>query len=186
MATLMMALIPCVTHASEAWDIAHLMALLAQNRGGLTTFTEKKYIAVLDEPLVSSGELLYMPPHHLEKRTLAPKPESFVLEGDTVTVQRGKKKHTLALHDYPQIAVFTESLRGTLAGDHRALERSYRLSLDGQPAQWALTLVPTDSRLAETLKHILMQGQQGQLLSIEIHQADGDYSVMTIDVPTAP
>ena len=168
------------------WDIAYLMKLLAQNKGGITTFTEKKYMAVLDSPLNSSGELLYTAPDHLEKRTLTPKPESFVLDGDVVTVKRGKKNYTLHLRDYPKIAVFTESIRGTLAGDRKALERSYRLSLTGAPQQWTLTLLPTDNRLTDIIQNILVQGELGDVRSIEIHQVDGDYSVMTVNKPAAP
>ena len=168
------------------WDIAHLMELLAQNKGGHTTFTEKKYMSVLDTPLVSTGVLLYQAPDHLEKRTLTPKPESFVLNGDVVTIKRGKKKYILQLHDYPKIAVFTESIRGTLAGDRTALEQSYHLSLDGTPNRWLLTLSPTDSHITDIIQNILVHGEQGKVISIEIHQLDGDYSVMTIGNPTAP
>lgn len=174
------------TALASDWDIAYLMELLAQNKGGIATFTEKKYMAVLDAPLVSSGELLYTAPDHLEKRTLTPKPESFALDGDVVSVKRGKKNYTLHLQDYPKIAVFTESIRGTLAGDRKALERSYRLSLAGTPQQWTLTLLPTDSRLTDIIQNILVHGELGEVRSIEIHQVDGDYSVMTVNEPAAP
>jgi outer membrane lipoprotein-sorting protein len=184
-AALLIGIILPAVHAAD-WNITQLMALLAQNKGGRTTFTETKYMAVLDKPLVSSGELLYTAPDHLEKRTLTPKPESFVLDGDVVTIERGKKKHTLPLHDYPKIAVFTESIRGTLAGDRAALERSYRLSLDGTPNRWTLTLSPTDNHLTDIIKDILVRGEQGRILSIEIRQADGDHSIMTIEQPGTP
>lgn len=178
-------LAPSITFASD-WDVASLMGMLAQNKGGLATFTETKYIAILDEPLVSTGELVYMPPNHLEKKTLTPKPESFVLDGDTVTVKRGKRKMTLPLQNFPKIAIFTESIRGTLAGDQTALEQSYHLSLAGVPQQWALTLSPTDKRVGNEIKSVLVHGAHGNVLSIEISQTDGDRSVMTIQTPTAP
>jgi outer membrane lipoprotein-sorting protein len=159
------------TASASDWDIAYLMELLAKNKGGIATFTEKKYMAILDSPLISSGELLYTAPDHLEKRTLAPQPESFVLDGDVVTIKRGKKNYTLHLQDYPKIAVFTESIRGTLAGDRK---------------QWTLTLSPTDSRLTDVIQNIFVHGELGEVRSIEIHQTDGDYSVMTVNKPAAP
>ncbi len=185
LATLIVALATQATPASD-WDIAALMAMLAQNEGGRTTFTEKKFMAILDVPLVSSGELFYTPPDHLEKKTLLPKAEGFVLDGDIVTVRRGKKTYKLQLQDYPKIAVFTESIRGTLAGDRKALERSYRLNLDGDPQQWTLTLSPADNRMSDVIQNILVRGEQSKVHSIEIRQADGDYSIMTIAQPAAP
>ena len=44
--------------AFAAWDVQQLMDLLAQNQSGRTTFIEKKYIAILDKPVESSGELV--------------------------------------------------------------------------------------------------------------------------------
>lgn len=181
---LLIGLVSPAAYAAE-WNVAKLMALLAQNKGGHIAFTEIKYLAVLDKPLTSSGELFYKAPDYLEKRTLIPKPETFVLDGDTVTIERANKKHTLSLHDYPKIAALIESIRGTLAGDLAALEGAYRLSLDGTPQQWTLTLSPTDRHLTDIIQDILIRGEQGQVHSIEIDQADGDHSIMTIEKPGA-
>ena len=168
------------------WGIPALMQMMAQNKGGITTFTEKKYLSVLNKPLESSGELLYTAPDHLEKKTLIPKPESFVLDGDTVTINRGKKSYTLKLEYYPKIAIFIESIRGILAGDRTALEQSYRLNLVGNPQQWTLTLLPTDSSMTDIIKNIIVHGEQAKVHSIETYQTDGDHSVMTIAVPATP
>ena len=68
LATLVLAL--ATTPALAAWDVAQLMTELARNRGGQALFTEKKYIALLDKPVISSGEMRYTAPDYLEKRTL--------------------------------------------------------------------------------------------------------------------
>ncbi len=162
------------------------MAALAKNSGGVTTFTEKKFIAMLDTPLESSGELHYTAPSYLEKRTLKPTPESFVLDDGVITIQRGKKRHTLKLKRHPRIAIFIESIRGTLAGDISALERSYQLALAGNAEHWQLTLSPTDKRMADILNHIVILGKQETINTIEIHQADGDYSIMKIEEVATP
>lgn len=162
------------------------MDLLAQNKGGAATFTETKYLAMLDAPLESSGELLYIAPDRLEKRTLTPKPESLVLDGDTLVMARGNKKRKVQLQDYPQIAVFIESIRGTLAGDRHALEQQYQLQLDGAEAQWTLRLSPKDKRMSDLIKEIHVGGDYGEVRMIEIVQADGDRSVMNIVKSTAP
>lgn len=172
-------------HAND-WDMDQLMALLAQNKGGTATFTEKKYLAMLDAPLESSGELLYIAPSRVEKRTLKPKPESLVLDGQTLIMARGSKKRTVQLQDYPQIAAFIESIRGTLAGDRRALEQQYLLQLNGTEEQWTLQLSPKDKRMSDIIKAIRIGGDHGELRNIEIVQADGDRSVMNVVKSAAP
>ena len=136
------------------WDVAQLMQSLAQQRGGRVLFTEKKHIAMLDRPVESSGELVYQPPARLEKRTLKPQVESLVLDGDMLVVERGKQKRTLQLAQYPEVAAVVDSLRDTLAGNLKALERQYRVDLQGAQDRWTLTLLPSDTRIAATHRRL--------------------------------
>lgn len=175
----------CASLAAE-WSVDQLMAALAQTRSAHASFEESKSIAILDHPVQSSGELFYSAPDQLEKRTLKPKPESMLLQGNQLTLdQRGRKK-VLQLDRYPEVATFIDSIRGTLAGDRAALERSYALSLDGDAQAWTLTLLPRDLKAKQLVSQIRMQGSQGQLQRIAIHQADGDSSLMTITPLAAP
>jgi outer membrane lipoprotein-sorting protein len=176
-----------VTTAQGAdWDIPELMSLLAQNKGGQVTYTEKKYISILDMPLDSTGELIFKPPSHLEKRTLTPKQEGFILDGNTMTIEHDLQKRIMQLQDFPRVGAIIESIRSTLAGDQTALERSYRLVLKGTQQKWTLTLQPVNQQLSDFINNIQIVGEHGQIRSIEINQIDGDYSVMTINKSTTP
>ena len=167
-------------------SIAQLMDSLAKHPQGAATFTEKKFISILDQPVESSGELLFIAPARLEKRTLKPKPETMVLDGDTLTLERGQRKHVLQLRDYPEVAGMIESIRATLAGDRKALERVYQLALDGGNERWTLVLTPLDPRVGAVIARIRMEGAKDVVRSVEITQADGDSSLMTIEQRASP
>lgn len=167
--------------AAEEWDLARLMDLLSRNKSSEARFVERKFIALLDQPVESSGELSYVAPDRLEKRTLKPKPESMVLDGGTLTLERGGRKRSLPLADYPEVGAFVDSIRGTLSGDHKALQRAYGLALEGDAAQWTLTLTPSEPRMAQIVQKIRIGGSHGEVSSIEILQADGDRSLMSIE-----
>jgi hypothetical protein len=178
-------LAPVIGRAAE-WDIDQLMRGLAQIRSDHSSFVEKKFIAMLDKPVESSGELFYTAPDHLEKRTLKPKPESMILDHGTLVIERGRQIHRLQSQDYPELAAFIDSIRGTLAGDRKALERNYRLSLDGTVEHWTLQLLPMDERIQAAVKRIRIAGVRDAVRSIEITQADGDSSLMLIERLAAP
>ncbi|WER50131.1 outer membrane lipoprotein carrier protein LolA [Cupriavidus sp. WKF15] len=169
-----------------AWGVDQLMSALAQRKSGRVQFTETKYLAILERPVESSGELVFVAPDHLEKRTVTPKPENLVLDGDMMTVERGGKRYTMPLQNYPEIAAFIESIRGTLAGNRSALERYYKLGLEGRASRWTLTLTPADSRMAAMVSQVRIDGANDALDSVEIRQADGDRSVMKIRPATRP
>jgi hypothetical protein len=167
-------------------DLDRLMALLAERTRGHVSFVEQNYLAVLDRPVEASGELLYERPDRLEKRTLAPRPASLMLEKGDLTIQSGRRKRVLALHDYPQIAPFIESIRATLAGDRAALEQVFQLGFEGSLARWTLSLVPLDAKLKAVVREIRIEGARDELHTVTILQTDGDRSVMTIGSSIPP
>src|SRR5258707_15796034 len=67
-------------------DLDAVMGLLAMRQHGRVEFIEQQFLAVLDHPIESSGELRYDPPDHLEKRTLRPRSENLGLAGGVLTV----------------------------------------------------------------------------------------------------
>ena len=179
------AIVGFVAATVTAWaagtdDLDRLMALLAQRQHGHVNFVEEHFLQVLDRPVESSGELLYDAPDRLEKRTLKPKPETLILEHGIVTVQRGRHTYTLNLADYPQIVPLIDSIRATLAGDRAALERLFKLTFDGSLEHWSLLLLPSDPTVGKTVKQIRIEGARDAIHSVEIQQADGDRSLLTI------
>ena len=168
--------------AATTLTLDDLMRTLAQRGPENARFVEKKYLAVLDnKPIESSGELRYAPPNRIEKKTLKPKPESLIVDGDQAIVERGGQRMALRLSAYPDIAPFVDSIRGTLAGDRKTLERVYRLELTGDAERWTLVMLPSDQKLATIVQRIDVAGNRDQVRSIAILQGDGDRSVMTID-----
>lgn len=162
------------------WNVDALMAELAQTEPGRASFVEKKTLMMLEEPVVSSGELLYTPPSRLERKTLKPREETMIVEGDVATIVRGNRTHTMQLQEYPELTGVINSIRGTLAGNREVLERSFDLKLSGSRASWRLNLKPADAGLARMIRVIRMEGAYGQVRSIELEQMDGDSSIMTI------
>ena len=180
-----LALAPLANQAAE-WNIDQLMHELAQTQAGHARFVETKYLAMLEQPLESSGELFYTAPDYLEKRTLKPKPESMVLDHGSLVITRGRREKHVQLQDYPELGAFIDSIRGTLAGDRQVLERTYQLSIEGTAEHWVLELLPRDESMQSVVKSIRIAGAGTAVNSVEINQADGDRSLMLIEELPVP
>ncbi len=167
--------------ASAAFDIAQLMGDLARHKGGRAKFVERKYLAILDRPVVSTGEMTYTAPDRLEKRTLTPKVETLLLDKDILSIERDKQKLSINLANQPEALAFVDSIRGTLSGNRAALEKNYALHLAGNSDKWVLTLLPSDQKIASMVQRITVTGNKNQVRIIEYLQADGDRVVLNID-----
>ena len=167
--------------AAAAFDVARLMDDLARHQGGRAKFVETKYISLLDKPVVSTGEMSYVAPDRLEKRTLTPKAETMLLDKDMLSIERGQRKLSINLANQPEALAFVDSIRGTLSGNRAALEKNYALHLSGNPEKWVLTLLPSEQKIAAIVLRITVSGSRNRVLGIEYLQADGDRSVLAIE-----
>lgn len=145
-------------------------------------FVERKYLAILNAPLEFSGTLVYIAPGYLEKDTLLPRAESMILEQDKLVVESKEKnqRRTLALQEYPVIWAFVEGIRSTLAGDLETLKRFYQVSLEGNESRWRLELKPVEPDMQRVVSEIRISGGGSRISTIEIVEAEGDHSIMTI------
>lgn len=169
------------THET-AFDLDRLMAVLAKHSAGTVRFTEIKTTALLKQPIEVTGTLTYIAPARLERHTLTPREERFVIDRDTLAIERPAQgqRMQLQLRDYPALQAFAESLRGTLSGDLAALRRFYRVELDGAWDDWRLILLPSDAQMAELVQRVLIAGSEGNVRRIELLETSGDRSVTTI------
>jgi Outer membrane lipoprotein carrier protein LolA-like len=163
-----------------------LMHELAARRSGHVAFTEVRHLAVLDRPLESSGELIFEAPDRLEKRIEKPRPETLVLAHGVLSATRGKHTRTVELAAWPQLAPLLESLRATLAGDRAALERIFSVKFAGGAARWTLELTPRDPEAARAVTRVIITGENANLGTVEILEADGDRSLLTLGPEIPP
>ena len=180
-------LLSCGGGQAADWTLAELMQSLAQKKSGKASFVEKKYISLLDQPLESSGELSFEAPDRLEKRTLKPRPEVLLLDGDSLTVtQHDKRPLYLRLQQHPEVAALVDSIRATLSGDLVALEKNYSIQFTGGPNKWQLTLTPLQKAVTKVVSQIRIGGTEAHIKTISFEQMDGDRSEMTISKVVAP
>lgn len=174
--------------AAPAWaafDLAALMAQLAQRKGGEARFTEERTVTTLDATLRASGRLTFQAPDRFARYTEEPRAESMEVQGNNVVLKRGTRTRQMVLDAIPELAALADAMRGTLNGDAAALQRHFRAEVSGAPARWVLTLTPTDSRLARSVEQLQIAGLGPDVRSIDLRLAGGDRSLMLVE-PLTP
>jgi outer membrane lipoprotein-sorting protein len=145
------------------------------------TFREEKYLAALDHPLRSEGRLYFRRPGHLEKTTTAPRPESLVVDGETLTVTRpGTAPVALQLPDQPELEALVDAVRAPLAGDLALMRRHFVVSAEGSLQVWRITLRPGDPGRRHLVQRILVDGNGDDIITIRVEQANGDTQIMQV------
>lgn len=167
--------------SAQALELAEVMGLLAQRRHAEAGFTEERFVSGFNEPLRSSGTLSFSAPDNFARRTLQPRPEAMVVEGQRVTLERAGRVRRVGLDDIPELAALVAAVRGTLTGNAAALRQYFEPAVSGSTASWSIRLKPLDERLLDAVRQLRIDGEGTEVRQVEIVLADGDRSVMHIE-----
>jgi hypothetical protein len=169
------------TRRDTPLDLQALMADMAALPERHDSFREERQLPQLEQPVVSTGTLVWRRPDYLEKDTTAPAPERVVINGDQVqiTSAEGAAKH-IDLSQSPELRVLVEALRGPLSGNMTALRRLFDVRPAGTWSGWVLQLIPRDPGAARFVREIQITGHATQILEIMTVQANGNQDRLII------
>ncbi len=153
---------------------------------GKMTFSQARYeethvSQILTEPLLSKGTLSFTP-SRFEKHVLSPYEERYVIEGDFVMwedIENGTTRE-VSLGNYPSLLLFVEGLRSVLAGDLHALTDWFAVDVSGRKSRWNLTLTSRENEIRQFVTAIRFTGKADEITEIEIQEASGDHSILTM------
>ncbi len=177
-----LALLPCTAQAQSKPEapsalLASVLKEIAAKPVAKQRFVERKFIAQLDAPVDSTGELAYFPPDKLTRKAITPYAELTTIDADQVTIERGGRKQSIAIAQVPQLAALATTLTAVIKGDAEPLVKRFQVQGKGSLAQWSFVLVPRDAKSVGWLREIRISGQHGTLEIFELQLADGDRSV---------
>jgi hypothetical protein len=169
-------------NASAPEDAATARALvnsMGRPAPARTAFAEARFLKMLDQPLVVSGELAWLGEDRLERRVEHPNREVSTIANGEVTQQReGRPPRQFSLKRAPQLQILLDSFVALLGGDAARLEGAFTIQHTVDDSKhWTLTLTPRDATLARTVSSIEIDGRDNEPRCMRMQEADGDLAV---------
>lgn len=144
-------------------------------------FKEVRFSALLEQPLVVSGELKYVAQDHLERLVTSPYKERTVIRGESVRVERhGEKLRTFALNRAPELKGMLMAFSGLLAGNVELVKQHFDVRTQGSEESWSMQLTPLDPRAQKQLEQLRMTGRNNEPTCFFMTSAGGGHSVMLL------
>lgn len=105
-------------------------------------FIQTKHLALLDEPLVSTGRFVFKRPDRMRLEIESPRPATIVINGRQVSIPGLSEGDQKQLAMTPMTAMFTE-LGAMFGGSAAALQQHFQVSAKPVDGAIEVTLVPT-------------------------------------------
>jgi outer membrane lipoprotein-sorting protein len=173
---------PATIQASNETLLKSVMNRLSLVTTAKANFTEQRFSKLLDAPTESTGTLVYTAPNRFEKHTLKPVEERMSVERDIVTLEQvaRKQKRSIFIGQNPALTAVIDGMRGALSGNLPALQQNFSVTAQGSSTSWQINMVPFEAKQLGYVRNIKVSGKENVIDSIEIQQADGDRSIMSM------
>lgn len=143
-------------------------------------FREEKRMTLLVAPLVSEGTLHFAPPGRFARHTVRPARQSIVVEGQRLHFGDARGRQDIDLAANPAVRMFVDGFVSILAGDARALRKTYDLRFRaGDGLTWTMVLSPKLAPVDKFIARITIHGDDVVLREIETVEVGGDVTTMT-------
>ena len=161
-------------------DLPKLLHVFSEQKQSEVDFKEEKHAFYLDAPLESSGHLQFYAPNKLNKFIITPEKISQKIDGDTLTINDGNKKHVVDLNDHPEFSIILRSIIHVLSGNHAALKKDFKIKFESKSTGWTVSLRPHDSFTASHVESIQIFGEKNIFLKMIVKEPNNDYTLTTL------
>ncbi len=161
--------------AAHALTVPELQRLLKAGAVPSLAFQESRESPWLAAPVLSHGSL-HTRPGVLEKRVVAPRPQTWRLHADRMEWlgPDGATSQQILFTEAPAVAALANALRRVVAADLVALEQDFKLELRGDEHQWTVRLQPRSPAVGRYLDHLELQGEASALQVIIVVEPKGE------------
>ncbi|HXV37647.1 MAG TPA: outer membrane lipoprotein carrier protein LolA [Myxococcota bacterium] len=173
--------LPALAASAEPLSLEQLMAAMAARSGVIANFRESKRIALLTEPLESSGTLYFAPPDRFARVTREPDASLLVVDGERLRFQQGAST-AFDLSGNPIAQAFVDNFIALFSGDLPRLQKIYRTDFRADGERWSLALAPRRSPLRAHLEQVTLSGDARGIREIAIESRDGDLTSTALEL----
>jgi hypothetical protein len=174
-------MLPALCATAATLDAQALIGRLAKPAPATVAFREVRFSALVEEPLVVSGDLVYTDAASLDRRITQPYQETVAVRGESVRVEReGSPPRSFGLNRAPELRGLLSGFTALLAGDAAALERTFSIAANGSDDAWTLELTPTDKRGRRRLQQIVVNGRADVPQCLTMFIANAGASVLLL------
>ncbi len=189
--TLLLALLlPFAASATPLFDTPaspkQVEALIPNSATALTrqgvlagSFTQKKTLADLPKPLLSSGEFLFAKDRGVIWHVLKPFDSEFVLTPTLMITREAGSERRSNASEQPGLKVATQLFTALFTLDLAALEAEFSLYTSGSAKAWQVGLRPRHAAMAASFAEAVIAGGE-QVQTITLTDAQGDKTEMTL------
>jgi outer membrane lipoprotein-sorting protein len=154
-----------------------LLAGLSKAPGLFARCREEKHITLLQQPLVSEGNLYFTPPARFARHTEKPIASTMIIDGNQLQFGNADSQESMNLGTNPVARLFADAFVMLLSGNRAGLEKIFKMQLTPKAGgEWKLVLTPRVAPMDKMIKEMELRGRGLNLNELDVREASGDWT----------
>lgn len=172
-----------VTADEQERIIAEINAAAKDVRTIQCDFTQTKTLSIMNDRLVSRGNMVYAQPGHLRWAYTTPYTYTFVITDDKVHIAKGSQRSSIDLRSSQAFQELARLMAGSVTGQCLASGRDYDVTILADAHTYVAQLRPKDKRLRQLFATIrLTFDRQTRIVrEVLLTEPAGDTTTITLN-----
>jgi hypothetical protein len=138
-------------------------------------FEEEKKVLILQRPLRSTGQLIFLPQKGIYRQLVTPFQQELLITTTAVHQRddRGRVE-TMALEKLPFAKALVEGFLTVFSGSWESIYSHFQVYFFSADPHWKLGLLPKPSMVSQLISCLILEGENHQVLNLWVHEANGD------------
>lgn len=149
-------------------------------------FEQRKFIAVLPQPLLSKGYFLLDLNSQLEWSITEPLPSRMTFDDKGIRQSQNGQQIWQISNDRPSVAIIGQLIRAALSFNWPTIKTHFSIDVcsnqHSKNKQWTLILIPKDKVLQTAVSRIDLKGER-HLEALTLFEANNDRTEITFKIP---
>jgi Outer membrane lipoprotein carrier protein LolA-like len=149
--------------------------LYHKDNGFFAAFEEEKKIPILQRPLRSTGQLIFLPQKGLYRRLITPFRQELLIT-PTAVQQRDHdgRVEAMVFDKLPFAKALVEGLLTVFSGSWESIHSHFQVYFSSTEPQWQLGLSPKDTIMSQIISCLILEGENHQVQGLWVHETNGD------------
>ena len=140
------------------------------------SFTQTKYLSMLNDKMVSQGVMYYKQPNKLRWEYTSPYKYLFILNGAKVYVGNKSRKDVIDTNTNRVFKEIARIMMSTVTGSALSNSSEFNFDVEDKGSHWQVTLIPKKKELKRMFSKVVLSFNKSgcMIAEINIHEKNND------------
>lgn len=145
-------------------------------------FVQTKHLKMLNDKMVSNGNMYYQQPNRLRWEYTTPYLYTFILNDSKVLLKKGERNDIIDVNQNKMFKEIARMMMNSVVGKCLSDKKSFKTSIKEEQSEYVATLIPLKSDMKKMWSKLILHFDRklSSVIKVEMHEKNGDKTIIEL------